>query len=198
MICNYMNKNIIFILSVVILSALAQLSLTFEVDGLQFAREGIGEGQWWRFITGNFVHLSWRHFAMNAVALSTIYVLYPNNLKAYGWVIVFLLSCLSVTMGVWVFSPNIHWYVGLSGALHGLLITLIIVDYVVHKHWLNIILLLCVIAKLVWEGVMGPMPGIELTVGGPVVVQAHLYGFVGGLMIAAYIFKFNKTKMLQL
>ncbi|QMU60587.1 MAG: rhombosortase [Gammaproteobacteria bacterium] len=193
-----MNKNIIFISFVVVMSALAQLSLTFEVDGLQFTREGVGEGQWWRFITGNFVHLSWRHFAMNAVALVAIYVLYPNSLNAYGWVVVFVLSCLSVTIGIWVFSQNIHWYVGLSGALHGLLVTLIIVDYIVHKNWLNIILLFGVIAKLIWEGMMGPIPGSESTAGGPVVVQAHLYGFVGGLIISACMHTFNKKKKLTL
>jgi membrane associated rhomboid family serine protease len=86
----------------------------------------------------------------------------------------------------------------LSGALHGLLVTLIIVDYVEHKHWLNILLLLGVMVKLVWEGVMGPMPGSESTAGGPVVVQAHLYGSVGGLMISACMYLYNKNKKLTL
>ena len=193
-----MNKIIIFILSMVILSALAQLSLSFEVDGLQFTREGIGEGQWWRFVTGNFVHLSWRHFMMNFIAFGAIFALYPNNLSVRAWVSVLLLCALSVTLGIWIFSPDIHWYVGLSGALHGLLVTLIIVDYVDHKHGLNLLLLLAVIAKLVWEGKMGPVPGSELTAGGPVVVQAHLYGFVGGLLMSACIVIFNKKKKLTL
>jgi membrane associated rhomboid family serine protease len=74
-----MNKIIIFILTIVILSALAQLNLTFEMDQLQFTREGISEGQWWRFITANFVHLSWRHFAMNIIAFGAIYVLFPGK-----------------------------------------------------------------------------------------------------------------------
>ena len=191
-----MNKNIIFILFVVILSALAQLSLTFEVDGLQFTREGIGEGQWWRFITGNFVHLSWRHFAMNIIAFGAIYALYPNNLKANAWALVLMLCAFSVTIGIWFFSPDIYWYVGLSGALHGLLVTLIIIDYVDHKHRLNILLLLAIIAKLVWEGLMGPVPGSESTADGPVVIQAHLYGFMGGLLVSVCMLIFNKKKKL--
>ncbi len=52
--------------------------------------------------------------------------------------------------------------------------------------------------KLVWEGVMGPMPGSESTAGGPVVVQAHLYGSVGGLMISACMHLYNKNKKLTL
>jgi len=191
-----MNKNSIFVLSVIVLSALAQLSLRLEVDWFQFTRVDIDAGQWWRFLTGNFVHLTWRHFAMNTLALVAIYALYSNCLKLNSMVFIFLLSCLSVTMGIWIFSPELQWYVGLSGALHGLLITLIIIDYVKNKYVLNIVLLLAVMTKLVWEGMMGPMPGSESTAGGPVVVQAHLYGFMGGLLIATCILIFSKNNKL--
>jgi len=193
-----MNKIIIFVLSIAMLSALAQLSLMFETDWLQFARADIEAGQWWRFISGNMVHLTWRHFAMNIIALVAIFALYSKCLNPQGMILVFLLSCISVTLGIWMFSPEIQWYVGLSGVLHGLLVTLIILDYAVHKHLLNIVLLLALIAKLVWEGMMGPMPGSESVAGGPVVVQAHLYGFLGGLIITSCIFIFNKNKKLSL
>ncbi len=189
-----MNKIIIFVLFVIILSALAQLSLMFETDWLQFARADIESGQWWRFITGNMVHLTWRHLAMNILALVAIFALYSKCLNIHLMILVFLLSCLSVTLGIWMFSPQIHWYVGLSGSLHGLLVTLIILDFAIHKHWLNIVLLLALIAKLAWEGMMGPMPGSESAAGGPVVVQAHLYGFLGGLIITFCMFIFNKNK----
>jgi len=193
-----MNKNSILVLSIIVLSALAQLSLKFGVDWLQYARVDIDAGQWWRFITGNMVHLTWRHFVMNALALVAIYALYPDSLKVRGMLLVFLLCCLSVTLGIWMFSPNIHWYVGLSGALHGLLVTLIIIDYITHKYLLNMLLLIALIAKLAWEGMMGPLPGSEFSAGGPVVVQAHFYGFVGGLVVTASIFLFNKNKKLSL
>ena len=191
-------KKIIFVVLVIIISALAQLSLVSETDWLQFARADIEAGQWWRFITGNMVHLTWRHFAMNILALLAIFALYSKCLNIHGMILVFLLSCLSVTLGIWIFSPQIHWYVGLSGSLHGLLVTLIILDYAIHKHWLNIVLFLALIAKLLWEGLMGPMLGSESAAGGPVVVQAHLYGFLGGLIIASCMYIFNKNKKLSL
>ncbi len=178
------------------LSALGQLSLLSGVDWLQFARADVDRGQWWRFITGNFMHLSWRHLAMNSLALVAIYALYPNCMKTKSIFLVFLLSCLSVTIGIWLFSIDVQWYVGLSGALHGLLIVLIVADYAKHRGWLNIVLLLAVMAKLVWEGMMGPLPGSELTAGGPVVVQAHFYGFVGGLIIIVCMFIISKNKKL--
>lgn len=189
-----MNKNIIIVLFVITLSVMAQLSLMLGVDWMQYARADIEVGQWWRFFTGNLVHLTWRHLGMNALALIAIVLLFPRCLRPTGLALVLIASGLSVTLGMWVFSPSVHWYVGLSGALHGLLIALIIVDFISQRHWLNIFLLVVLIAKLIWEGMMGPMPGSESAAGGPVVVQAHLYGFVGGLLISIYIF-INNNKL---
>ncbi len=181
-----MFKNNIFFITILLSSVLAQLSLLFGVDWLQYAKPEIETGQWWRFLTGNLIHLNWRHYAMNALALTVIYLLFPNLLKSSELFLVFLLSSLSVTLGLWMFNPAIYWYVGLSGALHGILMTLLILDFVASKHVLNIVLLILVIAKLVWENLMGPLPGSESTAGGPVVVEAHLYGSLGGALIATY------------
>ena len=109
-------------------------------------------------------------------------------MKWKAWLAVFLLSCLAVTLGIWLFNPEVVWYVGLSGALHGILVVVLVLDFVRHKHWLNIVLFVALLAKLIWEAMMGPMPGSEATAGGPVLVQAHLYGFLGGMVMLIYIF----------
>ena len=179
-----MIKNSIFVMEILLSSVLAQLTLQFGIDWMQYAKPEIEAGQWWRFITGNLIHLNWRHFAMNAAALLVIYCLFPNLLKPSGLFLVFLLSCLSVTLGLWMFNPSVYWYVGLSGALHGILVTLLILDFVASKQVLNVALLILVAAKLVWEAVMGPLPASESTIGGPVIVQAHVYGSIGGAIIA--------------
>ncbi|MCZ6565540.1 MAG: rhombosortase [Gammaproteobacteria bacterium] len=180
-----MNKINIFIVVIILWAALSQLTLLLGVDWLQYAKPEIEAGQWWRFVTGNFIHLNWKHFAMNAVALIVIYQLFSNLLKARALFLVFILSCLSVTLGLWLFNPSVYWYVGLSGALHGVLVTLLIVDNMTRKHILNNALLIIVIGKLVWEAYMGPLPGSEFVAGGPIVVDAHLYGAFGGIIIAA-------------
>ncbi len=198
-----MNKNIIIVLFLVVACVLAQLSLMFEVDWMQYSRAEIGDGQWWRFITGNLVHLTWRHLLMNVLGLIVIVILFPNGVSLKVLVLAIIACCLSVTIGLWVFSPGVQWYVGLSGVLHGLLVVLIVMEYFSQKHseehgkkhgkkhreenWLNIILFAALIVKLIWEGVMGPMPGSESAAGGAVIVQSHFYGFIGGLLYAAYI-----------
>ncbi len=94
-----MNKINIFIVVIILWAALSQLTLLLGVDWLQYAKPEIEAGQWWRFVTGNLIHLNWKHFAMNAVALIVIYQLFSNLLKARALFLVFILSCLSVTLG---------------------------------------------------------------------------------------------------
>ena len=191
-----MNKNIIIILSILAICVLAQFSLMLNQDWFQFARAEIQMGQWWRFLTANFVHLSWQHLGMNALGLVLIYALFPNVLQWNAWIVVLLLTSLSVTFGIWLFNPDIVWYVGLSGALHGILVILLVLDYVTHQHRLNILLFIAVLTKLIWEMWVGPVPGSETTAGGPVVVQAHSYGFFGGILMLSFLFIYNKNKKL--
>lgn len=191
-----MYQKIYFVIIVLLISMLMQWTLGSGMDWLQFTREDIENGQWWRFITGNWVHLTWRHWLMNALGLLAVISLFPNTLQIKSMVLVFLWCCLAVTGGIWLFNPEIYMYVGLSGVLHGLLAALIIMDYRINKQFLNIVLLFVVVAKLAWEGAMGPLPGSESMAGGNIVVQSHLYGFAGGLGAAVFMFIFIKNKKL--
>jgi hypothetical protein len=69
----------------------------------------------------------------------------------------------------------------MSGLLHGLLVAGIIT----RLRSLDIetgVLLLLLIAKIGYEQLNGPLPGSEGTSGGAVVVDAHLYGALGGIL----------------
>ena len=178
-----MIKINLFVGLILALALLAQLSLISGADWLQYAKPEVDSGQWWRFITGNFIHLNWQHFALNAFALIAIIYLFPKILLFRELLLVLLLCSLSVTIGLWAFNPSVFWYVGLSGALHGLLVTLLLLDIAAGKSALNIGLLVVLLVKLFWEFRMGPLPGSELTVGGSVVVEAHFFGSMGGFVL---------------
>jgi len=74
---------------------------------------------------------------------------------------------------------GVIWYVGFSGTLHGLVIAGALADL---RHYPKsaALLLILIIGKLVWEQISGALPGSESVAGGNVVVNAHLYGAIGG------------------
>jgi membrane associated rhomboid family serine protease len=90
-----------------------------------------------------------------------------------------LASLCAIDAGLWFVNPELQWYVGLSGLLHGILAAGIVVS--LQKPQLELLALgLLLVAKLGWEQLYGPLPGSESSSGGPVVVAAHLYGAAGG------------------
>ena len=185
-----MKKNSLFLVIIITPTLLLQGSLLIGVDWFQFSRSEINNGQWWRFITANFIHLNWRHLVLNLIAMTAIVYIYPRLLLLREQLLLLLLCGLSVTIGIWLLRPSIYWYVGLSGALHGLLVALVIIDLFKSKSILSVSLFFILVLKLYWEIKMGPMPGSEHTIRGKVIVDAHLFGSIGGLMLATiFIFK---------
>jgi rhomboid family GlyGly-CTERM serine protease len=88
-----------------------------------------------------------------------------------------------VSAGLWFLSPQVGWYVGLSGALHGLLAAGVIAQFR-QRALESSVIAAVVIGKLVYEQLLGPLPGSESTSGGNVVVDAHLFGLIGGILVA--------------
>lgn len=153
---------------------------------LRFDRAAILDGQLWRLLTGNLVHLGWPHLAMNLAGLALIWLLVGHLFTSRQWIWVAIICGLGVSGGLLAFNPELLWYVGLSGVLHGFLISGCLADLRTgHRGaWL---LLILVWAKLIWEQTAGPLPGSEATAGGAVVVDAHLYGALAGILAVAIL-----------
>ena len=148
---------------------------------LRYDRVWIGQGESWRFLTGHFTHLSWSHLALNSAGLLLIWFLIGQSYVFWGWIQVTLVTVATIDIAFWFLNPELYWYVGMSGLLHGLLVAGIIT----RLRTLDIetgVLLLLLIAKISFEQFNGPLPGSEGTSGGPVVVDAHLYGALGGVL----------------
>jgi len=98
-------------------------SLIFQAAGLQevlrYSRDAIINGQWWRIVTGNLVHLGYSHLLLNLSGLAVITFLLAPAMSTRHWAIVTLVSMLGVGIGLLILDPQLIWYVGLSGALYG-------------------------------------------------------------------------------
>jgi len=152
-------------------------------EALMYDRPAILGGEYWRLLTGHFTHLSNSHLLLNLAGLVLSWLLVGRNYSTAQWLVVLLLSIVSISSGFWFLDENMLWYVGLSGVLHGLMIAGAIQGLSTLPVESAVICAL-VVSKLVYEQIVGPLPGSESVSGGTVVVNAHLYGAIGGAIAA--------------
>ncbi|MES9850772.1 MAG: rhombosortase [Candidatus Thiodiazotropha sp. L084R] len=161
--------------------ALALFSETLT-ESLQYHRIGINNGEWWRLLSAHLVHLGWGHLWMNLIGLWLIWSLFINHTQIYWCTFIFIPLIIGTSAGLWFFTPELIWYRGLSGALHGLLIWALLRRFK-SEPLLSAGLLLALAIKIGWEQWHGPMPGSESMANGRVVVESHLYGALSGVLI---------------
>lgn len=153
-------------------------------EALRYQREAILDGELWRLLSGHLIHLGWSHLVLNLVGLGLIWALVGESLTTAAWLLLLFCCALFDALGLLLFSPEVHWYVGLSGILHGLFMAGSLARLVSGRRD-GVLLLLVLLIKLSWEQMAGPLPGSESSAGGTVVVDAHLYGAIaGGLSVA--------------
>jgi len=165
--------------------ALVAIAVVIEAangkEALQYQRDAIAQGEWWRLITGHLAHLGWQHLLLNCAALLIIWELFFRDQRAlvnYGQL---LLLAAGVSAGLWWLSPGVYWYVGLSGVLHGLFVAGALNEWHRHKI-LSAGLLLAAAIKIGWEQSLGAIT-TSMLAGSPVVIDAHLYGAVSGALL---------------
>ena len=163
------------------------VSAALQMLGLDRAiawdRDALAGGEIWRFVSGHFVHLGWSHLALNLAGLALIAWIVGRAWDWPGWLVVTLARIGVIGAGFWTLNPHLEWYVGLSGLLHGLLAAGLVVG-LARREAESVVLAVLVAGKLAWEQLAGPLPGSEGASGGAVIVDAHLYGAVGGILAA--------------
>ena len=157
---------------------------------LRYSREGVQHGEWWLLITGNLVHLGWNHLILNLAGLFMVWWFYDDEFSVLEWIWIFVVSGLFVTVGLYFLDPGLIWYVGLSGLLHGLFIAGGI-RLLGRDTRFAVMLLALFAAKLTYEQLVGSLPGTTDMAGGPVVVDAHLYGGIGGAVAVTLLLGFR-------
>ncbi|MCM8855942.1 MAG: rhombosortase [Candidatus Thiodiazotropha sp.] len=154
------------------------------IETLQYHRTPIAAGAWWRLISGHLTHLGWGHLSMNLAGFWLIWGLFLTTYRS-GWCLLRIaLLMLGTSLGLWLFSPEVVWYQGLSGMLHGLL-SWAILNQLKSQPIPSLLILAFLVLKLLWEQWQGPMPGSESLASGRVIVDAHLYGTVSGVILWA-------------
>ena len=150
---------------------------TLVADGRIF------EGQWWRLVTGPFVHATWGHLVRDLALVMIAGVAYEAplaNVKLRLFVGGLILPALAVLV-----ARGADWYCGLSGLSHALLAAALAYEFMRRRGVARAIVLgLCTIAaaKPIYELVTGA-PAFAMSLGDGVtqVPLAHVVGVVVGI-----------------
>lgn len=183
------RMDILTFLLVVLLAIAGFLQIVTE-PLLQFDRDAIAQGEWWRLISSQFIHYGVYHLLMNAAALVIINVALWREaaLKPY---LTTLFACLAGTgVGLWFFDPELFFYAGLSGTLHGLIIAGLLFTL-----WqtpaINAVALLAIWGKVIYEHTSWFDPQHAL-LPVPVAVDAHLWGAVSGMVAGLILLRIRR------
>jgi len=150
---------------------------------LRYDRVGLTAGEWWRLLTAHVVHLDTRHALVNCLGLALMWALFARDYTPRQWVPIVLGAMAAIDAGLWLCDSTLLWYVGSSGALHGVMAA----GAVAHIRrgqrdgWVLAGLLAVKLAYEHWLGAL-PFSGSDA-----VVVSAHLYGVLGGATVAAFL-----------
>ncbi len=180
------RSTLVYVTAVAAVLALLQLSPENWHSLMRYERNGVANGEFWRILTGNFIHLGWGHLALNLSGLLLVGWLFGGRQSPLEWLVALLVSSLSTGLGLYWFSPQITWCVGLSGALHGLMVVGAI-DWIRAGDRLGFLLLLGLGGKLVAEQLYGGSGLSEQITGSAIVTDAHVWGAAGGLIFASLL-----------
>jgi rhomboid family GlyGly-CTERM serine protease len=156
-----------------------------DAEGLlRYERAGLARGQLWRLVTAHVIHLDLEHAALNSMGLVLMWALFARDYTPRQWLAIVGGAVVAIDAGLWLVSSTVMWYVGSSGALHGIMAA---------GTWARLrrrdleggILAVFLVAKIGYEQLSGALPLLSNASG--VIVDAHLYGLVGGLAVAALI-----------
>lgn len=150
---------------------------------LRYDRAALAAGQWWRLLTAHVVHLDFNHAALNSLGLVLMWALFARDYRPRQWLAIVLGSMAAIDAGLWLCDSTIAWYVGSSGALHGLMAAGTLA-HVRRRDLDGWILAVFIVGKIAYEQSAGALPFSD-SHGGGVVVDAHLFGAIGGACIAA-------------
>ena len=176
----------------VIAASVLLLAGDFGREWFRFDRQAIADFEIWRLLSGHFVHLGTAHFLLNATGLILVWLIAGREFGFRDWGIITLASIAAIDLGLWLFSPALTWYVGLSGVLHGMLAAGILAA-LRQRRIDTVVLGIALLAKLAYEQFVGPLPGSETAAGATVIVDAHFYGAIGGAIAAIALIRVRRA-----
>ncbi len=145
----------------------------------RFAIQGL---ETWRLLSGNIVHTNGYHLLLNLSGLTLLWALHGEHYRIGRFLKVFVWCSLGTSAGLYLFSEDLIWYAGLSGALHGIFVWGALMD-IMNKMRSGWILLGGVALKVIYEQISGSSAQVAALIDAKVAIDSHLFGALSGLII---------------
>ncbi|MBB6542456.1 rhombosortase [Thalassotalea piscium] len=187
------STHIIGPLVIMLLAALAFIFNHELSHSFNFNRELITQDHWWLFITGHLFHTNDMHLVLNCAAVFLLWALHGQFFTWQSYLTIWLLLALGTSIGLYIFSPEIISYVGLSGILHGLFVIGAYKDIQVHEKT-GYVLIVAVLVKVAYEQVYGASEEVIQLIEANVAIDAHLYGVICGFLVAITLYLVSKKQ----
>lgn len=187
-------KDQILIKKVLLIAGCSSLSASLQVfaDYFIYWRDYLPI-EFWRLWTAHWVHVGWIHFLLNILAFACLPFIFPH---VRNWHLLALYLILPPFISVIFFFcfPYIVAYAGLSGVLHGIYVA-VALAYLKFKNERKFALLVLslVLIKIIWENIFGNQGTAQL-IGSPILIEAHLIGAIGGLVLGGAYLLMEKLK----
>ena len=155
---------------------------------LQYDRQALVAGAWWRFLTGHLVHWNTDHLVWDLLMFVVLGCLIERqSRRRLLWLC--LGSAAAISSFVWFARPDVATYRGLSGidtALFVNLGTVLVVEAIQHRQYgadFSGMLLAGLACKLLFESATGGTIFVDSHAAGfGVLIEAHLLGALVGTL----------------
>ncbi|MDB5986307.1 MAG: rrtA [Nevskia sp.] len=177
--------------------AVFSTALLLGGDGVQhvlrFDRAAIAQGEWWRMLSDNFVHLGGWHLFLNLLSLVLLVLLCPEVLSPLEWCRRVVVIGIGMSLGLYWFVPQLATYVGLSGLIYGLF-ALGLGRQALRRDKIALAACVFLAARIGWELIVGAPASEQRLVGGSIVGESHLYGVISALIYGAVALVFARYR----
>ncbi|WP_034280646.1 rhombosortase [Alkanindiges illinoisensis] len=173
-------KQTLSLLSIILGVGLACGLLQLDMNTFIYQRD-LMTSEPWRWWTAHWVHVGWRHYALNMLAFLSLPFIFPQ-LQRQTLLLGLLVLPPLLSAGLYGLLPAVQAYAGLSGILHGIFVVAAIESlFIQRERKFAILVLVCIALKISFEKWMGYSETAQL-IQAPVLIESHQIGVLTGII----------------